>query len=198
MSKIIPFHPHRPGQGADPGGRGSGSAPGFAATGSSFFDLRSSIPRGYNGPSVSTQAETILQEGRPFLVGEWLVEPTLNRLTRGGDSVQLESKAIDVLLCLVAHAGQVVSKDTLFDTVWQTEFVSDSTLTSRIGELRNALGDDAQSPRYIETIRKRGYRLIAEVRAVTTPAETPLAIPEAPPSPEDDSRSRRPVSLSDR
>ncbi len=143
-------------------------------------------PATYNGHSVSTQAETILQEGQPFLVGEWLVEPTLNRLTRGGDSVQLESKAIDVLLCLVAHAGQVVSKDTLFDTVWQTEFVSDSTLTSRIGELRNALGDDAQSPRYIETIRKRGYRLIAVVRAATVPAETPLAIPEAPPSPEDE------------
>jgi DNA-binding winged helix-turn-helix (wHTH) protein/WD40 repeat protein len=186
MSKIIPFHPHRPGQGADPAGRGSGSASGTAVTGSSFFDLHCSTSRSYNGPSVSSQVSAILQEGSPFLVGEWLVEPTLNRLTRGGDSVQLESKAIDVLLCLVAHAGQVVSKDTLFDTVWQTEFVSDSTLTSRIGELRNALGDDAQSPRYIETIRKRGYRLIADVRAVTTPTETPLAIPEAPPSPEEE------------
>ena len=89
----------------------------------------------YNGPSVSTQAETILQEDRPFLVGEWLVEPTLNRLTRGEVSVQLESKAIDVLLCLVAHAGQVVGKDTLFDTVWQTEFVSDNTLTRRVAEM---------------------------------------------------------------
>ena len=81
-----------------------------------------------------------------------------------GVSIQLELKAMDVLLCLVAHAGEVVSKDELLDAVWQTEFVSDNTLTNRIAELRKALGDDAQNPSYIETIRKRGYRLIAEVR----------------------------------
>ena len=100
MTKIIPFHPLAPQRSRSPGGGQS-----------SIFNLQSSILRGYNGPSVSTQLATILQEGRPFLVGEWLVEPTLNRLTRGEVTVQLESKAIDVLLCLVEHAGEVVGKD---------------------------------------------------------------------------------------
>ncbi len=134
---------------------------------------------------VSTQLATIIQEGKPFLVGEWLVEPSLNRVSRGGSTIQLELKAMDVLLCLVAHAGDVVSKHDLLDAVWQTEFVSDNTLTNRIAELRSMLGDDAQDPRYIETIRKRGYRLIAEVRPVTTADGAASPVPETPPSPEE-------------
>ena len=118
------------------------------------------------------------------MVGEWLIEPSLNRLTRGGLSIQLELRAIDVLLCLAAHAGEVVPKDELLDAVWQTEFVSDNTLANRIAELRKALGDDAQTPSYIETIRKRGYRLIAEVRAANSAAEASRSLPESPPLPE--------------
>ena len=157
MSKIIPFRPPRPPRRNGLGGRGE----------SSIFNLQSSVTAGYNGRSVSTQVETIVREGEPFLVGEWLVEPSLNRLSRAGISIQLEHKAVDVLLCLVAHANEVVAKSDLFDSVWQTEFVSDNTIAARIAELRSAFGDDAQIPRYIETIRKRGYRLIAEVRPVT-------------------------------
>ncbi len=174
MAKIIPFQPPRPNDRGRPGQHQF-----------SIFDFQFSIRSGYNDPRVSTKVATILQEGRPFLVGEWLVEPSLNRLTRTGGSIQLELKAMDVLLCLVAHAGEVVSKPALLDAVWQTEFVADNTLTNRIVELRSALGDDAQHPRYIETIRKRGYRLIAEVRAVTTAAETSAPVPEEPPSPEE-------------
>jgi WD40 repeat protein/DNA-binding winged helix-turn-helix (wHTH) protein len=127
--------------------------------------------------------ETALQEAEPFLVGDWLVEPRLNRLTRGDSSVQLELKAMDVLLCLAAHAGEVVSKHELFDAVWQTEFVSDNTLARRIADLRDAFGDDAQNPRYIETIRKRGYRLIAGVNIAGGAAEPVAEFPEALPPP---------------
>ncbi|MCK5376243.1 MAG: winged helix-turn-helix domain-containing protein, partial [Acidobacteria bacterium] len=130
--------------------------------------------------------ETILEAPEPFLVGAWLVEPTLNRLTHGDTSVQLELKAMDVLLCLAAHAGEVVPKHQVLDAVWQTEFVSDNTLARRIAELREALDDDAQNPRYIETIRKRGYRLIAEVSAAGVPAETGSAFPETPPATAED------------
>jgi TolB-like protein/Tfp pilus assembly protein PilF len=70
---------------------------------------------------------------------------------------------MDVLLCLASHGGAVVSKRRLIDTVWQSNFVSESVLTRAIGELRSTLGDDARNPRYIQTIPKRGYRLIAEV-----------------------------------
>jgi DNA-binding winged helix-turn-helix (wHTH) protein/WD40 repeat protein len=126
---------------------------------------------------VSTEFATILQEGESFLLGGWRVEPTLNRLSRGGEAIQLEHKAMDVLLCLVEHAGELVGKHDLLDAVWQTEFVSDNSLQRRVANLREALGDDAQDPRYIETIRKRGYRLIAEVAAIDDVSASP-ALPE--------------------
>jgi WD40 repeat protein/DNA-binding winged helix-turn-helix (wHTH) protein len=136
---------------------------------------------------VPATIETILQEAEPFFVGEWLVEPRLNRLTRGDTTVRLELKAMDVLICLAARAGDVVPKQEVLDAVWQTEFVSDNTLPRRIAELRDALGDDARNPRYIETIRKRGYRLIADVSSVAATQGPEAAFPEprAPPDAED-------------
>ena len=160
MARVIPFQPRRPNRTHESG-------------------QQSSIHFGYNRPRVSTQTATIAQSGEPFLVGEWLVEPSLNRLSRGEVTIQLELKAMDVLLCLVEHAGDLVSKHILLDSVWQTEFVSDNTLTNRIAQLRGAFGDDAQNPRYIETIRKRGYRLIAEVGAVAMAADSTPSLPKA-------------------
>jgi len=109
------------------------------------------------------QPETIPLSAAPFLLGDWLVEPSLNRLSRGEETVQLELRAMDVLLCLRAAGGEVVSKRTLIDTVWQTEFVAENTLTRRIADLRQVLGDDARAPRYIETIPRRGYRVVAPI-----------------------------------
>ncbi len=136
----------------------------------------------YTLDKMATQVEILQRIESPFRVGSWLVEPSLNRLSRDGASVQLALKVMDVLLCLAGRPGELVSKHELADTVWQTEYVSDNTLTKRIAELRDALGDDAKQPRYVETIPKRGYRLIAEVgpdgvTAVTTEAalETPAS-----------------------
>jgi DNA-binding winged helix-turn-helix (wHTH) protein/WD40 repeat protein len=140
----------------------------------------------YNGVSMPVQVATTPQSGEPFLVGEWRVEPTLNRLVRGDVTVQLEHKAMDVLLCLAEDAGEVVTKHEILDAVWQTEFVSDNTLQRRIAELRDGFDDDALNPRYIETIRKRGYRLIAEVAAVDQQADAAPLIPEEPPTTEAD------------
>ncbi len=143
-------------------------------------NLAADSPAPYNDCSVPTQVAIAAQEGRPFLIGDWLVEPSLNRLSRDGATTQLELKAMDVLLCLVEHAGEVIPKHVLLDTVWQTEFVSDNTLQRRIAELRDALGDNAQNPRYIETIRKRGYRLIAKVSTAPSSGECEPAFPERP------------------
>jgi DNA-binding winged helix-turn-helix (wHTH) protein len=96
-----------------------------------------------------------------FRLGEWWVEPAANLLVRGDDEVRLEPKAMEVLTQLVAHSGDVVLKHELIDEVWHTEFIAENTLTRVIAELRRALGDDARSPSYIQTIPKRGYRLIA-------------------------------------
>ena len=74
------------------------------------------------------------------------------------------------LLCLLAsEPGRVFSKQELFDRVWGLEVVEDVTLSRCISDLRRALGDDARAPRYIETLPKRGYRLIAGLESVEEP-----------------------------
>lgn len=104
---------------------------------------------------------------RTYQVGEWLVEGGLNRVSRPGEELRLEAKAMDVLLYLLAHAGDVVTTDELLSAVWPDRVVEQSTVHRRINQIRRALRDD-QSPRqYIETIVKRGYRVIADVARVT-------------------------------
>jgi TolB-like protein/DNA-binding winged helix-turn-helix (wHTH) protein len=96
-------------------------------------------------------------------IGDWLLEPGLNRLSRDGQTIPLEPLAAEVLAFLARHAGEVVSADALTEALWPRRFVGDSPVYRIIAELRRALGDDARKPEYIETIRKRGYRLVASV-----------------------------------
>jgi serine/threonine protein kinase/TolB-like protein/Tfp pilus assembly protein PilF len=95
-----------------------------------------------------------------FLLGDWVVQPRLNRITRGDRVERLEPRCVDLLVFLARHPGEVQSRDRLIDEVWRVEAVAENTLTHAIAELRRALGDDARSPRYIETIHRRGYRLL--------------------------------------
>ncbi len=112
------------------------------------------------------QFETPEGAAGPFRLGQWLVEPRLNRLTRDGESIQIELKIMDVLVCLAEHAGDLVERQELIDTVWATEFISENILTRAVAELRSALGDDVKAPSYIETIHRRGCRLVAEVTPI--------------------------------
>ena len=116
---------------------------------------------------------TIRLEG-PFTVGEWLVAPDLNRLSKDGESVQIELKLMEVLVHLAERPGELVTKRDLIDAVWQVEVVSDGTLTRAVALLRKAFGDNARSPRFIETIPKRGYRFIAPVEAIDAIAQAGL------------------------
>jgi DNA-binding winged helix-turn-helix (wHTH) protein len=124
--------------------------------------------------------------GGEFRIAEWLVQPSLNRLSDGDHEVQVEPKLMDVLVYLADNAGQVVSKIDITDAVWPDLFITESVITRSIAGLRRAFGDDAKNPRFIETISKRGYRLIAEVDRVSTAASrpsratTPLAAGEEP------------------
>jgi DNA-binding winged helix-turn-helix (wHTH) protein/tetratricopeptide (TPR) repeat protein len=118
-----------------------------------------------------------LQSG--FRIGEYLVEPRHNRIKRGDAEVRLEPRVMDVLVCLAAHAGEVVSRDTLNETVWRDVVVTDQAVTNCISELRDHLGDDRSTNRVIETIPKRGYRLVAPVE-LPRAEEPPGAV--APPS----------------
>ena len=102
------------------------------------------------------------------------VEPSLNSVTGPVGTIRLEPKVMQVLVLLAAHAGQVVAKERLMQTVWHDAFVTDDVLTRAISELRRVFGDDAKESRFIQTIPKSGYRLIARVsdrveRKVATP-----------------------------
>nr|MBA3296608.1 winged helix-turn-helix domain-containing protein [Acidobacteriota bacterium] len=103
-----------------------------------------------------------------FRVGELHhVEPSLNSVTGPAGTTRLEPKVMQVLVCLAAQAGQVVPKERLMRTVWPDTFVGDDVLTRCISELRRVFGDDVKEPRFIQTIPKSGYRLIAGVSSNT-------------------------------
>jgi len=96
-------------------------------------------------------------------VGGWMVEPALNELSSAGRVVKLEPKAMSVLMVLADRPGQVVSREALLSAVWPGVVVGDDSLTQVVIKLRKALGDVPDKPAYIQTISKRGYRLIAPV-----------------------------------
>lgn len=99
----------------------------------------------------------------PFRLGEWQVDPQLQRVRRNGREIRIEPKFMEVLSLLASRPGEVLSRDELLDAVWAGADVHEHPLNRAISELRKTLGDDPARPRYIETIRKRGYRLIAPV-----------------------------------
>jgi len=102
---------------------------------------------------------------KQFRVGAWLVTPDLDELQRGDERVRLEPKAMEILVLLANRPGEPVSRDELLSGVWPGVLVGDDSLTQAVTKLRKALGDDPRSPSYIETISKRGYRLVAPVEA---------------------------------
>ena len=98
-----------------------------------------------------------------FQLGEWRVKPHTNMIEGPEGETHLEPKAMQVLALLAQRAGGVVQKQEILDDVWDGTYVSDEVLPNAIWELRKALGDDARKPRFIQTLPKKGYRLIVPV-----------------------------------
>jgi len=99
-------------------------------------------------------------------VGQWLVQPKLNTISGDGKTAHVEPKAMQVLVFLAEHAGDVMAKERIIQAVWADTFVTDDVLTRAISDLRKAFEDDPHEPRVIQTIPKGGYRLIAPVEPV--------------------------------
>ena len=119
-----------------------------------------------------------------------LVDPSLNRVTSEGQTVQVEPKIMHVLVTLADRPGEVVTRDELMASVWPGVFVTDDVLHRAIRELRRLFDDDAEQPAVIETIRKRGYRLIAPIERVDRPP-IPASVVPTPPLPSLPAERRR-------
>ncbi len=118
--------------------------------------------------------------------GEFQLDTVERSLQSGGRSVPLAPKALDVLIVLVESRGKIVEKDDLIRQVWPNTFVEDNNLAFNVSVLRKLFGESGTSPRYIETVPRRGYRFVAQVR------ET---VPDAAPSENEDSVSPAPPRM---
>ncbi len=98
-----------------------------------------------------------------FLAGDWVVEPELNALRKDHVEHHIEPKVMRVLLTLASRQNHVFSKEELISAVWPDTFVSDDVLTRCISILRRVTEDNPQAPRFIQTVPKVGYRLVAIV-----------------------------------
>jgi len=112
-----------------------------------------------------------------FRLGEWLIQPSLDRISQGATTSRLRPRLMDFLVFLARNAGQVVGKDEIIEAVWERKFLAESVLTRSVADLRRLLHDEAERPRFIETVPKRGYRLMAPVFEQSGPAGPAVAHP---------------------
>jgi transcriptional activator of cad operon len=125
------------------------------------------------GHSVTRQRETA------WLVGDWCVRPASGQISRGGETVRLEARAMRLLVCLVERAGEIVSIDDLLDRVWSGVTVAPDSVYQAVASLRRILGDDPKQPTYIATVPRLGYQLVASVRPWIETATAPAPAPSA-------------------
>ena len=108
-------------------------------------------------------------ESRQLIFGQFRLDQANECLWCASAAIALRPKAYAVLKYLAEHPGVLVTKQQLLDDVWPDTFVSDAVLKDIIRQLREALGDDAKAPQFIETAHRRGYRFIATVTTSTRP-----------------------------
>lgn len=117
-----------------------------------------------------------------FQLGDWQVDVNGNRLQRADEVRPLRHKAMELLLLLARHAGRTVTRDQIVEAVWDgNQFVAPKAINTAVWTIRQALGDDPDAPRYLETIAKKGYRLIAPVCLLSPAAEQQSAAPAPEP-----------------
>jgi transcriptional activator of cad operon len=99
----------------------------------------------------------------PLRIGDWRIDPAVEEISRDDGVVKLEPRAMRLLMYLAERAGQVVSVEDLLKDVWSGLIVTSDSVYQAVAALRRTLGDDSKNPRYIATLPRRGYRLIASV-----------------------------------
>jgi transcriptional activator of cad operon len=128
----------------------------------------------------------------PLRIGDWRVDPTLGQISRGERIERLDARTLRLLMVLANRAGETVSIEQLLDQVWSGVVVTQDSVYQAVTQLRRLLGDDAREPRYIVTVPRLGYRLVAPVSAWTgddpevnlepAPTQPPAPSPQSAPS----------------
>jgi DNA-binding winged helix-turn-helix (wHTH) protein len=119
---------------------------------------------------------------QPILAfGPFTFDPNSQVLRRAQDDVTVPPRVLAVLELLLRRAGDLVSRQELIESVWKDAFVTDTSLAEAVSLLRQTLGDDRQSPTYIQTVHRRGYRFVAPVEVRTEPTQ-PVASTPSPPA----------------
>jgi TolB-like protein/DNA-binding winged helix-turn-helix (wHTH) protein/Flp pilus assembly protein TadD len=136
------------------------------------------------------------QHSERLRFGVFEVDLRAGQLHKHGLQVRLQEQPFQVLATLLEHSGEVVTREELKKKLWPADtFVDfDHGLNKAINKIRDALGDSAESPRFVETVARRGYRFLAEVRAADA---TPVRGPEAPIETPSQAQDGGPASLSD-
>src|SRR5512138_577196 len=114
--------------------------------------------------------DAALKDG--FELGPYAIDPLSGRIASPTGMRHVQPKVMDVLVCLVEHGGKLVERDVIIERVWGRS-TSDEALTRCISELRTALDDHGDTPRFIQTVPKRGYRLLEKVTLPRKGVETP-------------------------
>lgn len=117
-----------------------------------------------------------------YRVGPFSLDGSAYRLLKGADPIDLSPKALDLLFLFAERPGTLVTKDHLLQALWPGVAVTDNAITQVVSELRQALDDEPASPRYVETVPRRGYRFIGNVQALAPVASSATASAGGPAS----------------
>ena len=120
---------------------------------------------------LNQHIHTVIPESDHLRIGDCVLDLPRREIAspRADAPMRITVKSLQVLLMLVSQQGKVVSREALIEWVWADTMPSDDVLTQAITQLRKAFGDDRGAPRYLETIAKGGYRLLAPVEWILPP-----------------------------
>ncbi len=145
-----------------------GGAHGDAHSGASVADPAANPGADAVADPADRHADSDVGEATRFLLGDWLVDVSARRLVRGDVSISLEPRPMAVLVMLCRRPGVVMSAETLLASCWPGESLGDNPIHKVVAGLRKALDDSASAPRFIETIRKQGYRVVAPISVLSS------------------------------
>lgn len=115
-----------------------------------------------------------------FRIGDCIIDPQSHEVRKNGEAIRIKPKEMDVLLQLAQRGNQVVTREEILEAVWDDTYPNDEGLTQAISGLRKAFGDVPSNARYIETIPKKGYRLIGQVELLNNKNQSKEGIFDEP------------------